>query len=332
MPIFIDMLTSPTRSIIFLICVLTCIAMANAGNHTARSEPILPLQVNTQLDPQKIRLGDELFHDVRLSKDNSKSCAHCHNLATNGSDGLSASVGINGAVGTIKAPTVYNSGLNFVQFWNGRVNSLEEQAGGPITNPIEMGSSWPEVIQKLSLDTALLTSFLQIYEEGITENNIRDALATFERSLITANSPFDRWLLGDDDAISMTELNGYQLFKKYGCTSCHQGAGAGGNMYGYMGAVGNYFSDRGGKLTSADLGRFSVTGKEHDRHIFKVPSLRLAALQKFFFHDASATTLVDAIQIMGRYQLGRDIPDNDATAIKAFLLSLVGKHPHLKRP
>ncbi|WP_428623687.1 cytochrome-c peroxidase [Sedimenticola sp.] len=320
------------RGLLFAVGLLVSIPLVQADGHLTRDEPILPLPSHIELDSRKVHLGNILYHDVRLSADDTISCAHCHNLETNGSDGQPRSKGIGGAVGDIKAPTVYNSGFNFVQFWNGRAASLEEQIGGPINNPIEMGSSWPQVLAKLNADPAMVSAFSQIYQDGITEQNIRDAIATFERSLITANSPFDRWLLGDETAISELELNGYLLFKDYGCTSCHQGKNVGGNMYGYMGAIGNYFSDRGDELTQADLGRYQVSGIDDDRHLFKVPSLRLAALQKFFFHDASVSKLEEAIQIMGRYQLGRKIPNEDVSAIAAFLKSLVGTHPQLVKP
>lgn len=320
------------RGLLIALCLLVSTPWGQAGERRIRNEPILPLPSSSDLDPLKVQLGNRLYHDVRLSADNSISCAHCHNLETNGTDSQPISTGIRGATGNIKAPTVYNSGFNFVQFWNGRAASLEEQINGPINNPIEMGSNWPQVVAKLTADPVMVSAFEQVYHDAISEPYIRDAIATFERSLVTVDSPFDRWLRGDETAISELELKGYLLFKDYGCTSCHQGKNVGGNMYGYMGAIGDYFGDRNTPLTSADLGRFNVTQDKGDRHLFKVPSLRLVALQKYFFHDASATKLEDAIQIMGRYQLGRKIPSDDVTAMVAFLKSLVGKHPQMVRP
>ncbi len=320
------------RGFLMVICLLTSGSFACADEQGNRDEPILPLIANADLNPLKIKLGDSLFHDVRLSRDNSISCAGCHNLTTNGSDSMRHSTGIGGATGGIRAPTVYNSDFNFVQFWNGRAGSLEEQAGGPITSPIEMGSNWAQVIEKLKADPKTILAFSRVYADGISRHNILDAIASFERSLVTLDSSFDRWLLGDEKAISSQELEGYQLFKSYGCISCHQVKNVVGNMYAQMGEIGNYFQDRGTKLTAADRGRFEVTGDEFDRYLFKVPSLRLAALQKFFFHDSSANTLKKAIQTMGRYQLGREIPDNDVEAIEAFIKSLVGKHQRLVQP
>lgn len=294
-------------------------------------EPVQPLHAIKGLDIRKVRLGDKLFHDPRLSSNDTISCANCHRLDTNGSDSLPRSIGVGGAKGPIKAPTVYNSAYSFAQFWDGRASTLEEQVGGPLNNPLEMGSSWEQVIGKLTQDPAMTEAFNTIYPAGISPATVSDAIATFERSLVTINAPFDRWLRGDDSALTEQELRGYRLFNSYGCSSCHQGRNVGGNLYAYMGAMGDYFADRGGKLTKSDLGRFNVTGKAEDRFFFKVPSLRLAALQKFYFHDASQTRLDGAIKTMGRYQLGRDIPDTDAAAIAAFLGSLVGEHPRLRR-
>jgi len=147
---------------------------------------------------------------------------------------------------------------------------------------------------------------------------------------VTTNSRFDRWLRGDDDAINAFELRGYQLFKNYGCISCHQGQNVGGNLYAYMGAMGDYFAERGRKITESDFGRFNVTKKVEDKHFFKVPSLRLAAINPPYFHDGSVNTLSEAVRIMGRYQVGREIPPDEIEAIVIFLHSLVGEHRRLK--
>ncbi len=293
-------------------------------------EPLQPLQPYQNLDPSKVVLGERLFHDTRLSSDNSISCASCHNLATNGTDDRASSIGVGGVSGAIKAPTVYNAANNFAQFWDGRAATLEEQAVGPVHNPVEMNSNWEQVLGKLREDAILVQGFEDSYPDGLTADNIAHAIAEFERSLITLNSPFDRWLQGDDSALNEAELKGYRLFKSYGCSSCHQGRNVGGNLYAYMGAMGDYFSDRGGKIIESDLGRFNVTKDESDRYLFKVPSLRMAARQKYFFHDSSQTSLDDAIRVMGRYQLGRDIPGKDIVSIAAFLRTLVGVHPRMK--
>ncbi len=295
-----------------------------------RNEPIGPLPLEQELNPGLVALGDRLFHDTRLSQDNTISCASCHQLSTGGTDRLARSTGVGGALGGIKAPTVYNSGFNFVQFWDGRAETLEEQAAGPVHNPLEMASNWREVISKLTADPKMVETFAALFPDGITEENIVRSIAEFERSLVTAGSRFDRWLRGDDKALDELELHGYQLFKSYGCVSCHQGVNVGGNLYAYMGAMGDYFSDRGSKITEADFGRFNVTRKDEDKFFFKVPSLRLAAINAPYFHDGSVANLDEAVQIMGRYQLGREIPVHEIDAIVAFLHSLVGVHQRLK--
>lgn len=288
-------------------------------------EPIKPIAVDPKLDARKVALGDKLFHDKRLSKDNSLSCASCHNLSRGGVDSLPTSIGIGGAKGPINAPTVFNSSLNFRQFWDGRAATLEEQAAGPVHNPLEMGSKWTEVLGKLAQDGALVDQFKQSYPDGMQAKNIQDAIATFERSLTTPNSRFDRHLKGEKNAMSSDELRGYQLFKTYGCVACHQGVNAGGNMFQTFGVMGDYFAKRGG-VTAADLGRYNVTKDEADKYMFKVPSLRNVALTAPYFHDGSAKTLPDAVDVMFKYQLGRAASAQDKELIVKFLHTLTGEY------
>lgn len=275
------------------------------------------------LDNRKIALGRKLFHDKRLSADDTIACSHCHNLDAGGVDGLVHSVGIGGAQGGINAPTVFNSGFNFVQFWDGRAATLEDQIDGPVNNPLEMGANWKQVVEKLGRDGQYLEQFHALYSDGITPTNIKDAIATFERSLSTPDSRFDSFLNGDVQALAAREQKGYELFRRYGCVACHQGVNLGGNMYQQMGLMGDYFGDRGNP-TQADLGRFNVTGDPADRHYFKVPTLRNIALTAPYFHDGSAKTLEQAVTVMAKYQLGRKMPEEDVQAIVAFLGSLTG--------
>lgn len=294
-----------------------------------RGEPITPIPKLAVTDPGRVAIGQALFFDRRLSSDGSISCADCHRMDAGGADVEVPSRGVGGAQGEIKAPTVFNARFNVAQFWDGRAATLHDQLDGPITSPVEMNSSWPEIVARLKQDAGFVERFERVYPEGITEATLKDALVAFEESLITPDSPFDRWLRGDDEALTADEKEGYRLFKDYGCIACHQGVNVGGNLFQRMGVMGDYFADRGGAQTSADLGRFRVTGDEKDRHYFKVPSLRLVTLQKRFFHDGSADSLDQAIQIMGRYQLGRRLPAQDRRRIIAFLRSLVGTHPLL---
>lgn len=309
-----------------VVAAFTACLLAAAPPALAQSdEPIKPVTVDTKLDPRRVAVGDKLFHDRRLSKDNSISCASCHNLARGGVDSLDVSIGVGGAKGAINAPTVFNSSLNFRQFWDGRAASLEEQAAGPVHNPKEMASNWAEVMVKLSQDSALAEQMKQAYPDGLQPKNIQDALATFERSLVTPNARFDRHLKGEKNALSADELRGYQLFKTYGCVACHQGVNVGGNMFQTFGVMGDYFARRGG-VTEADLGRYNVTKQPADKHVFKVPSLRNVALTAPYFHDGSAKTLPEAVDVMFRYQLGRPASAQDKALIVKFLHTLTGEH------
>lgn len=282
-------------------------------------EPILPLRRAEGLDPAKVALGRQLFHDPRLSADGSLSCATCHPLDQGGADGLPVSPGVGGVQGSINAPGILTAAHNFHQFWDGRAATLEEQASGPITNPVEMASTWNQVLAKLRADSDLAQSFAQAYPAGLTPASVSHALAEFERSL-PAPSRFDRWLLGDDGALDENELAGYHLFKRHGCSGCHQGRNIGGNLFQRFGVMAAYFA--GTTPSKADLGRFNVTGREEDRHVFKVPSLRNVARTAPYFHDASALRLEDAVRVMGRHQLGMDLSEGDIAHIVAFLRSL----------
>jgi len=288
-------------------------------------QPILPLAPMPDLDPLRVALGERLFHDARLSADFSLACANCHELATGGVDHRRFSVGIRGAVGGINAPSVLNSGYSIAQFWNGRAASLEEQAAGPIQNPLEMGATLPQVMARLEQDKGLVAEFRRAYRDGLTTENMLNAIATFERSLVTLNSRFDRYLRGEKQILTPIEIEGYRRFRELGCTSCHQGMLIGGNMYQKFGVLGDYFAGR--PVTADDLGRYNVTQREEDRHVFKVPSLRNVALTAPYFHDGSADTLEQAVFVMARYQLGRDLAAKDVEAIVAFLKTLTGDLP-----
>lgn len=291
--------------------------------------PILPLAPIPGLDPARVALGERLFHDARLSADFSLACASCHNLEKGGADSRKFSLGIGGAVGNINAPSVLNSGYSLAQFWDGRAASLEAQVAGPLHNPLEMGSNWAQVLSRLGQDVALTAAFSLAYPDGLTANNVANALATFERSLVTVNSRFDRYLRGEKQILTPIEIEGYRRFREFGCISCHQGALVGGNMYQKFGVLRDYFADR--PTTKSDLGRYNVTQREADRHVFKVPSLRNVARTGPYFHDGSADTLAQAVVIMARYQLGRELAERDVAAIVAFLNTLTGELPVASR-
>ncbi|MDO6564147.1 cytochrome c peroxidase [Amphritea sp. 1_MG-2023] len=315
-----------------IISLATTLLPALVSATDLSSEPITPIASISNLNQAKVQLGKALFHDPRLSSNNSISCASCHDLSGGGADKVSLSFGVNGTKGLTNTPTVYNSALNIAQFWDGRAADLHEQVDGPVQNPLEMNTHWPEIINKLNRDQALKQQFETLYPEGLNANNIRASIVEFERSLATLNAPFDQWLLGNEAALTDKQKQGYRLFKSYGCVSCHQGANVGGNMYAYFGAVHNimeYFELRSTPPSEADLGRYSVTKNPLDRFLFKVPSLRMASLTAPYFHDGAVPDLNTAIIIMGRFQLGREIPKEHVSAISAFISSLAGEHPEL---
>lgn len=287
-------------------------------------EPIKPLPASLKQDPARAEIGRRLFHDTRLSANGGVSCASCHDLAKGGVDGRDFSVGFSGKRAAVNTPTVFNAALNFRQFWNGRADSLEAQIDQVIRNPVEMGSTWADVVVKVARDAGYRESFARAYKDGVTQANIQNAIASFERTLITPDSRFDKYLRGERNALSDEEKAGYAKFKQYGCIACHQGVNVGGNMFQKFGVMGDYFAQRG-KPTEADLGRYLVTGEEEDKHVFKVPSLRNVALTAPYFHDASARTLPEAVDVMFRYQLGRAASPGDKEAIVKFLGTLTGE-------
>jgi cytochrome c peroxidase len=308
----------------------TMLALSVAGAVLAQtSEPIKPLPNEVRLDDKKVALGARLFGDVRFAKNNDVSCLSCHDfLRSGGADARQRPIGTGGAKHVINAPTVLNSDLNIAQLWDGGSQSLEAVVNRVVKAPLVFNSSWAEVLGKLSKDAALKAQFEASYKDGMNEKNAADALAIFQRSLITP-SRFDRYLRGDGNAITTEERRGYEKFKTYGCVACHQGMGVGGNMFQQFGVLGNYFKDRG-NLTKPDNGRFNVTGDPNDRHVFKVPSLRNVEYTAPYFHDGTAKTLNDAVDVMFKYQLGRSAPLEDKDLIVKFLKTLSADTKQLK--
>lgn len=312
---------------IFVVCVYSTLLFAQSERAGWINEPIHPIPLRSDSDSPMLRLGRSLFNDPRLSADNSVSCASCHPVASGGMDSKRYSNGIRGATLDINTPSVLNAGFNFLQFWDGRAIDLETQVRFPIHAEREMGSNWRQVIDKLSRDAEYSQQFVELFpDRGIAAETISSAIAEYQRSLTTPNSRFDQFLRGDSVAISDLEQQGYLLFKRYGCSSCHQGVNVGGNMFERMGLMRDYFAERG-NITAVDYGRFNVTGDEAHRYQFKVPSLRNVALTAPYFHDGTAASLEEAVNVMAKYQLGRRLPQADVTAIVAFLHTLTGELP-----
>ncbi|MCG3197475.1 MAG: hypothetical protein GHCLOJNM_01961 [bacterium] len=287
-------------------------------------EPVQPLPLEHGQNPEIVALGDKMFHDVRLSHDNSLSCASCHGLDKGGTDQKQFSTGINGQVGDINSPTVFNSAFQFILFWDGRAPTLEAQADGPVNNAIEMGSNWNEAIPKLQAATDVVEAFKKSFPDGLTSENVMKAIATFERSLNTP-SRFDKYLSGDKSALTEEEQRGYQLFKEHACATCHSGKILGGQSFERMGINADYFVDRG-DVIKRDYGRFNHTSNEKDRFKFKVPTLRNIEKTGPYFHDGTVTDLLEAVKTMGKYQSPTPLTDSEAELIVKFLLSLTGEY------
>jgi cytochrome c peroxidase len=313
-----------TRKFAVLFAAIVALATPVRAAAAHFDEPIVPLPSSLNINLARADIGRKLFRDVRLSANASVSCFSCHDISKGGADARPHSVGFHGQATGVNAPSVFNAALNFAQFWNGRADSLEAQIDGVVQNPVEMGSKWNDVVALVAKDTPYRKAFTAAYPDGVTKANIQNAIASYERTLITPQAPFDRYLQGDANAITAQEKAGYAKFKQYGCIACHQGVNIGGNMFQKFGVMADYFARRGNP-TKADMGRYLVTGEEDDMHVFKVPSLRNVALTAPYFHDASAPTLDAAVDVMFRYQLGRVASKEDKTQIIAFLETLTGK-------
>jgi len=280
------------------------------------------------LTPEKIKLGKILYYDTRLSKTGNNSCNSCHNLATFGVDNLPTSKGDAGKFGDRNSPTVLNAAFHTSQFWDGRAKDLEEQAGGPILNPVEMDIPSKEfLVSKLKKVKLYEEMFKKAYpndKDPLTYTNITKAIAAFERTLITP-APFDKYLAGDFSALDEDQLEGLKTFVEVGCTQCHSGALMGGNMFQKFGVYGDYRTFTKSKVN--DEGRKKETGQEADKDMFKVPSLRNCVKTQPYFHDGSIADLNQAIIIMGKTQLNKEITQEQAELISDFLNTLSGDIP-----
>lgn len=301
---------------------------ANSGiSKDFANEPVWPIPTEVPFNKNKARLGSILYHHTALSGDGTVSCATCHPIDNAGVDALQTSTGIRKQKGDINAPTVFNAVFNAKQFWDGREDTLEQQAGGPPMNPVEMdGGSWEKVASRLEADQAFKADFLKEYPDGFTQKNITDAIAQFERTLITPSSPFDKYLKGDAKALTAEQIKGYELFKAANCAVCHSGEALGGKTFEYMGLKRDYFKERGNVGKINDNGRFSFTKDERDLRKFKTPTLRNVALTAPYFHDGSTQSLKKAVEIMAKYQRDKNLSDEEIDYIVKFLESLTGEY------
>lgn len=283
-------------------------------------EVITPLPVNPDYDKLKAVIGKNLFFDPILSRDRSVSCNSCHNLKSGGDDNRDVSIGVEGLKGNIQSPTVLNARYNFRQFWNGRAETLIEQATGPIHNPMEMDLDRKEVEKRINASQKYRKLFSTVHKGPISYTMVLEAIVEFEKALVTPNSKFDRYLRGEIQ-LNTQEYNGYQTFKGLGCITCHNGINIGGNSFQKMGMITPYNH----KETYPDL--YSITKKDYHKNVFKVPTLRNIALLAPYFHDASAKTLEEAVKMMSKHNLGYTISDQQIDELLAFLRTLTGETP-----
>lgn len=302
-----------------LTLLFVCMGLLGATNVALAMEPIVP---EKELDLAQVELGKKLYFDPRLSKSGFISCNSCHNLSMGGTDNLKTSIGHNWQQGPINAPTVLNSSMSIAQFWDGRAADLKAQAGGPIENPVEMASTHTLAINVLESIPQYVAEFKEVFGKSeIDIDQVTQALAEFEKTLVTPNSRFDQWLLGNKDALTDQELAGYQLFQNSGCQACHNGPAMGGTSFQKMGLVEAY------NTKNPAEGLVAVTGKDADRFKFKVPTLRNIELTYPYFHDGEAETLAEAVDVMGRLQLARHFTPEENARIVAFLKTLTGDQP-----
>lgn len=284
-------------------------------------------------------LGKTLYFDPRLSFDGTISCNSCHNVMGAGEDGRSVSQGVKGQRGKRSSPTVFNATFLSVQFWDGRAKTLEDQAKGPLINPVEMGNKdHKQVVSRLQQIPGYVDMFKKVFKSTITIDNVAKAIAAYEKTLTTLNSPFDKYRAGDKKAISALAEEGWNTFNTVGCNACHSGA----HFAGPELPVGTGFymkfptyegTDYDKKYQfSKDLGRFEETKEEAYKHFFRVPTLRNVAVTAPYFHNGSVMTLEEAVRVMGKTQLNKDLSAKEVKSLVAFLETLTGSIPPQTMP
>lgn len=286
------------------------------------AEPITPVPQSMAYEPAKAAVGKKLFFDPILSKDRTVACVSCHNFQHGGADSRIVSIGIEGKKGRMQSPSVLNAVFNFSQFWNGRARNLVEQVAGPIHSPLEMGMSKRQVEQRINDNASYRDSFRAITGRSVVAfSDVTEAIAEYEKTLITPNSQFDRYLRGET-TLNTAEAQGYELFKRLGCASCHNGVNVGGNSFQKFGVINPKI------WNPAVDDRYALTGRESDKNVFKVPTLRNIALTAPYFHDGSAATLKEAISAMSYHNLGIQLNANDTNNLIEFLNTLTGELPN----
>ena len=295
---------------------------------------VAPAPEDNPTTAEKVELGKMLYHDPRLSSTGTVACASCHNTMLGGEDNRPNSMGVNGQTGGRSAPTVWNAAFNTVQFWDGRAASLEAQAAGPVTNPIEMGmKSWDDVVARLKTIEGYQVAFEQAFgKDAITQDNATKAIAAYERTLITPNSAFDKYVGGEKSALTAQQVKGMELVEELGCISCHSGPALNGaGMFQRFPIHSNPFFAAKYHFKD-DKGLAEVSKNPADEHLWKVPTLRNIALTAPYFHNGAAKTLEEAVTVMAKMQLDKDLSKEQVADIVAFLNSLTGEFPKQAMP
>jgi cytochrome c peroxidase len=326
---------------------LLCALFAAVATHSALAyewqalPETAPAPADNPTTAEKVELGRMLYFDPRFSTTGTVSCNSCHNLMLGGDDNRSVSMGVHGKMGGRSAPTVWNAAFSSTQFWDGRAASLEEQAKGPVVNPVEMGMS---DLEKAMNRVRSIPGYKPYFERAfgadnpMTVDNAAKAVAAFERTMITPNSPYDRYVKGDKNALDEQQQRGMKTFAETGCTGCHSGPAFNGPA---MAAGTGFFMkfptfEDSEYVTRYELmkdkGRHEVTGKDSDKHMFKVPTLRNIALTAPYFHAGTVPTLDEAVKVMARVQLDKDLNDAQVADIVAFLNGLTGEFPEQPLP
>jgi cytochrome c peroxidase len=306
-----------TRLMLVASCVTASLPVALARP----AGPIVPIASPRVIDRDRAALGEQLFGDVRLSRSGTYSCKSCHPLDKGGTDGLQVAAIVPEGAPPRNTPTIFNAALNGSFNWDGATETLERHTSAVVEKL--MGIGWPELTTRLRGAADYGKKFAASYTAALSKENVVDAIVSFERTLITPDAPFDRYLLGNETALSREASEGYRRFRAFGCISCHQGVNVGGNLYGRFGI---FEAEQLLAPLTDDPGRFRITRNARDRQVFRVPSLRNVAVTAPYFHDGRAATLDEAVRVMGRHQLGRDLGHDDVRVIAAFLHSLTGEY------
>ncbi|MEJ2452716.1 MAG: cytochrome-c peroxidase [Candidatus Thiodiazotropha sp.] len=323
-----------------VLCTLLSGGAMAAGQWQALPQKA-PDPADNPTTPEKVELGKMLYFDPRLSSNGTVSCFSCHNVMEGGDDHRTTSIGVHGQAGGRNAPTVWNAAFHSVQFWDGRAASLEDQAKGPPANPIEMGmSDLDAVSDRIEKIPGYKPYFDQAFGKGdnINIDNIAKAIAAYERTLITPNSPYDRYVRGEKTAMTAQQIRGMQIFAEAGCTACHSGA----NFNGPTMKAGQGFYQKFPTFTDNDYvnkyglmndtGRMAATGNASDKNMWRVPTLRNLAYTAPYMHTGSVKSLPEAVRVMSKTQLGKDLKPQQVEEIVAFLGALNGEFPEQTMP